>query len=113
MRERCRTHVGVVHEDLERTLVRNGNSVIAISHMEAEVLYSAIVEIRRNPHIDRDRIGTVGLKLAGLGEISQVIDLLGTHPTRSVVRLTRRGNLQLRDMYLFAIEEITLQRESH
>ena len=57
MRQGRRADIGVVHIDLHRALVRDGNAVVAIAQMEAEIPLCAEVEIGRNAHVDGDRSG--------------------------------------------------------
>ncbi len=113
VRHRRRADVGVVDVDLERALVRDRDAVVAVAHVEAEVLLGAVVEIGRKAHVGADGSSAGVLEVAGLGDVAEVRDLVGGEPAGGVVGLARSGRFEAGDAHLVALEDVALQGQGH
>ena len=86
MRHRRRAHVGAVHVDLQRTLVRQRYAVVPVVHRKFQVLFRSVVQVRRNARVNANRHASIALQVALLRYLANVHLVVRAQPTRSSIR---------------------------
>lgn len=103
----------MVEVDLQAALVRDGDAVVAVAHVEGEVRLRAEEEVGRDAHVEVEGAGAVALEFAGEGDVADAGDPVGGEPARGVVGFAGRGDLERGDADLIGLEEVALEGEGH